>query len=90
MNITFNSDRLEELGESEYVELKSVYCKLQDVREAVDRMHDEYLQEGSPPAFDRVEALKLLVGDLYDDMERYFRPVCDTDSAFTPAMPEIH
>ena len=90
MTGTLNIDRLEELGKSEYLELKSVYCKLLDVRELIGRMHDDYLAQAVPPGFDRVEALKLLVGDLCDDLERYVRPICDPDSAFAASTPEMH
>ena len=71
-----------ELGESEYRELESVYCKLRDLKGAIAQMHDAYIAQSTPPDFDKVEAIHLMVDGLFDDLERYLRPECDPDSAY--------
>lgn len=73
---------LEELGESEYRELVQVYCKLRDLKTSITQMHDAYVAQATPPEFDKVEAIHLVVDDVFDDLERYLRPECDPDSAY--------
>ncbi len=82
MTEKMDSKMLEELGESEYRELASVYCKLRDLKASISEMHDAYLAQATPPEFDKVEAIHLMVDDVFDDLERYLRPECDPDSAF--------
>ncbi len=82
MTEKMDSNMLEELGESEYRELESVYCKLRDLKASITEMHDAYLAQATPPEFDKVEAIHLMVDDVFDDLERYLRPECDPDSAF--------
>lgn len=76
-----DTKRLEELGESEYRELKDVYCKLRDLKEAIARMHDAYVAQGAPPDFTVVEGIQLQMEEVFDDLERYLLPECDPDSA---------
>jgi hypothetical protein len=77
-----DKEMLEELGESEYRELESVYCKLRDLKTSISLMHDEYVAQATPPDFDKVEAIHLLVEDMFADLERYLLPECDPDSAY--------
>jgi len=76
--------RLQELGESEYRELLEVYCGMGALKSAIKEMHDGYLADGAPPEFDRVEAIHILVDELYAGLERFIRPECDPDSAYEP------
>jgi hypothetical protein len=62
---------LKELGESEYTVLTSAYCKLKDLRNKINLMHDEYVAAGTPPAFESIEAARLLTDDLYAEVEQY-------------------
>jgi hypothetical protein len=73
---------LGELAESEYRELENVYCKLRDLKTSISEMHDAYLAQATPPEFDKVEAIHLMVDEVFDDLERYLRPECDPDSAY--------
>lgn len=77
-----NETMLEQLGESEYRELESVYRKLRDLKASITEMHDTYLAQAAPPEFDKVEALHLMVDEVFDDLERYLLPECDPDSAY--------
>lgn len=83
-----NIKRLEELKESDYLELENVYSRLRDMKAAVAQMHDEYVGQGTPPAFDRVEAVYILLDELFADFERYFLPEADASSAFEPVRDE--
>lgn len=76
--------RLRELGESEYRELLEVFCGLAALKSSIKEMHDGYLADGAPPEFDRVEAIHILVDQLYASLERFIRPECDPDSAYEP------
>jgi len=80
MNETEALANLKELGESEYQMLKETYCRLQGLRSDIKTMHDQYTSDGTPPAFDRVEALYLQVEDLFEELERFLLPVCSTSS----------
>jgi hypothetical protein len=73
---------LEELGESEYRELEYVYCKLRDLKTSIAQMHDDFVAQAIPPEFEKVEAIHLMVNEVFDDLERYMRPICDPDSAY--------
>jgi len=64
-------DILGNLGESEYTVLSSAYCKLQELREHLARMHDGYLLDGTPPTFDRVEAARILMEEVFGEVEAY-------------------
>ena len=68
---------LSDLGESEYTVLASAYCKLQGVRDHLARMHDGYRLDGTPPTFDRVEAARLLVDDVFGEVEAYVLSLAD-------------
>jgi len=80
MNETEALANLMELGESEYRMLKETYCRLQGLRADLKEMHDQYTADGTPPAFDRVEALHLQVEELFEELERFLLPVCSTSS----------
>ena len=82
MTEKMDKEMLEELGESEYRELESVYCKLRDLKISISEMHDTYVAQSAPPEFDKVEAIHLLVEDVFADLERYLLPECDPDSAY--------
>ncbi|KIE43048.1 MULTISPECIES: hypothetical protein [Geobacter] len=73
---------LEELGESAYRELVAVYCKLRDLKTSITRMHDDYVAQAVPPELNRVQAIRLIVDEAFDDLDRYLRPQCDPDSAY--------
>lgn len=81
-----DAKRLEELGESEYRELESVYGKLKDLKVSIAQMHDDFVKESVPPTFDKMEAIYLMVEDVFADLERYLLPECDPDSAYEPVM----
>lgn len=83
-------ERLEDLGKSEYLELKDVYCRLQDLRSVIARMHVDYVNQGESPAFDTVQAAYLMVEDIYSDLERYLLPICDPSSAYESSLAEVH
>lgn len=82
MTEKMDKEMLEELGESEYRELESVYCKLRDLKTSISQMHDEFVAQATPPDFDKVEAIHLLAEDVFADLERYLLPECDPDSAY--------
>ncbi|KAF0217254.1 MAG: hypothetical protein FD174_3362 [Geobacteraceae bacterium] len=88
MTEKLNAKRLEELGESEYRELESVYGKLKDLRASIAQMHDDLLKEATPPTFDKLEAIYLMVEDVFAGLERYLLPECDPNSAFEPVRRE--
>ena len=62
---------LNDLGESEYAVLASAYCKLQELREKIIIMHDDYVTAGTPPSFPSVEGARLLMDDLFAEVEQY-------------------
>lgn len=80
----FDRERLEELAESDHRELEGFYRRMRDLRALIIRIHDDYLAQGTPPTFDRVEALHLMAGDIYDELERYLIPACAPDVAVQP------
>lgn len=84
MSTRLDRERLAELGEREYGELKRVYCRLRDLKEAIDLMHDDFVREAKPPVFESVENIHLLVDDIHADLERFLLPVCDPGSAVGP------
>lgn len=65
------------LGESEYSVLSATYCKLQQLREQVNSMHDTYLAEGVPPSFPHVQAAHLLLEELFGEVEEYVLALSD-------------
>lgn len=73
---------LEELGESEYRELVAVYCKLSDLKTSITQMHDDYVAQATPPELNKVQAIRFIVDEVFDDLDRYLRPECDPDSAY--------
>jgi len=73
---------MEELGESEYRELVPVYFKLRDLKTSITLMHDAYVAQAAPPEFDKVEAIHLMVDEVFDGLERYLLPEIDPDSAY--------
>lgn len=84
MTENLDEKRLMELAESEHRELHGVYCKLRDLKSSIDTIRDDYLQQARPPEFDKVEALYLMVNDLYGELERYILPASDPESAYNP------
>lgn len=84
MTEEFDRKRLVELAESDHRELESFYRRMRDLRELIALIHDTYVSQGSPPPFDRVEALHLMAGDIYDELERYLIPACGADVAVSP------
>lgn len=85
MTEEFDRKRLEELAESDHRELESFYRRMGDLRESIARMHDDYVAQGTPPAFDRVEAIHLMAEDVYGELERYLIAACGPDVAVSPA-----
>jgi hypothetical protein len=85
MNAPETSEFVKGLGEVEYGVLKATYCKLQEVRSRVDAIHDVYVTSGTAPGLDEVQGLRLLVGDLYDDLERFLLPLC-AETACDPSL----
>jgi hypothetical protein len=85
MNEAETIANLNELGASEYQALKETYCRLQELRTDIGAMRDQYATDGTPPDFDRVEAVYLQVEELYAELERFLLPVCSV-SACGPAM----
>ena len=84
MTSTLDTKRLAELGESEYVELQSLYCRMRDLKQVIDGMHDGLVGQGTPPDFDGVEAAWLMMDEMYGDLERYLYAECDPSSACNP------
>lgn len=84
MTEKLNVERLGEIAESDYLQLEELYAGLRALKGDVDRMHDDYVASGTPPVFDRVEAVYLRVNELFEGLERYLLPACDPDSAVTP------
>ncbi len=84
MTSTLDTKRLAELGESEYVELKSLYCRMRNLKQVIDNMHERLVADGTPPDFDGVEAAWLTVGEMYGDLERYLLAECDPSCACNP------
>lgn len=80
MNGSETIANLKELGESEYQVLKETYCRLQTLRSDTGTMRDQYVTDGTPPAFDKVEAVYLQVEELYDELERFLLPVCSVSA----------
>lgn len=75
---------LDNLGESEYSVLTSAYCKLGQLKEQVGAMHDAYLAEGTPPSFPRMQAVNLLVEELFDEVEEYVLALSDPAETLCP------
>lgn len=88
MTIDLNDERLSELAQSNYLMLKQSYCSVLQLKELVDRLHRDFLEQGGVPETDTVLAIKMTTDRLYDDLERYLRPECDPDSAYDEAMVE--
>jgi len=63
-------------------ELRDIYCSLGSLKTIIDTMHDEFLNTGTGPSFERVEDAYLMVRDIYDEVERYILPIVGTDSVF--------
>ncbi|HEX8960716.1 MAG TPA: hypothetical protein VF775_04015 [Geobacteraceae bacterium] len=76
--------RLEELAESDHRQLEDLYHRMRDLRELIASIHDDYVNQGSPPAFDRVEAVHLMAEDAYGELERYLIAACGQDVAVSP------
>ncbi len=76
--------RLEELAESDHRQLESLYRRMRDLRDLIASIHDDYVSQGSPPAFDRVEAAHIMVDDAYGELERYLIAACGEDVAVSP------
>jgi hypothetical protein len=70
-------DILGTLGESEYTVLTSTYCKLQQLREQINAIHDRYLGDGVPPSFPKIKAVHLLVEELFGEVEEYVLALSD-------------
>jgi hypothetical protein len=88
MTSSMREERVQELGESGFLMLKSSYELMRELKGMVDRLHQSGLQQGSKMSFDQVAAIKLTTDRLYDDLERYMRPECDPDSAHPSALAE--
>ncbi|BCG48174.1 hypothetical protein GEOBRER4_n3048 [Citrifermentans bremense] len=88
MTTELREERLQELGESNYLMLKDTYCSIQQLKGLVDRMHASYLQHGISFEMDTLMAVKLTTDRLFDELERYLRPECDPDSAYDDALAE--
>ena len=71
---------LQELGEAEYQVLKDTYCRLQDMRSGINAMRNQYTADGTPPNFDRVEALYVQIEEIFAELERFLLPVCSPSS----------
>lgn len=84
MTEEFSRNRLEELAESDHRELESCYRLMRDLKELIARIHDDYVAQGTPPTFDRVEAIHLMAVDIYGELERYLIPACAPDVAVNP------
>lgn len=89
MTSELREERVQELGESNYLVLKDSYSAVQRLKGLVDRLHANYLKQGIVPEMDTVMAIKLTTDRLYDELERYLRPECDPDSAYDDAMTEV-
>ncbi|HEX9022517.1 MAG TPA: hypothetical protein VF799_01625 [Geobacteraceae bacterium] len=76
--------RLEELAESDHRQLEDLYRRMRDLRELIASIHDDYVNQGNPPAFDRVEAVHLMAEDAYGELERYLIAACGQDVAVSP------
>lgn len=85
MTEEFDRKRLMELAESDHRELEGFFTRMRDLRELIGRIHDDYVAQGSPPPFDRVEAIHLMAEDIYGELERYLIPACGEDVAVSPA-----
>ena len=68
---------LEALGESEYTELAAAYCKLQRLREHLAGMHDAFLLDGIEPTFDQVAMSRILMEEVFADVEEYVLALID-------------
>lgn len=88
MTTVLRDERVQELGESNYLMLKDTYSSVQQLKGLVDRLHASYLKQGTTLEVDTVVAVKLTTDRLYDELERYLRPECDPDSAYDDAMTE--
>ena len=84
MTVKLDQKRLKELAESGHVELESCYRRMHDLKELITLIHDDYVAKGTPPPFDRVEAMHLMADDIYDELERYLIAACGPDVAVTP------
>jgi hypothetical protein len=85
MSAYLNRERLADLGESEYRELKGAYCRLREIKRSVDALHDDFVATGAAPGFEAVEAIHFMVDDLYEELDRYMLAESDPSSAFDPA-----
>ena len=89
MTSSFREERVQELGESAYLILKNTHNMLRELKGMVDRLHKTGLQQQEKTMnFDQLAAVKLTTDRMYDDLERYMRPACDSDSAYPDAMTE--
>ena len=89
MAVELDQDRLQELAESGHVELESFYRRMRDLKELITLIHDDYVAKGTPPPFDRVEAMHLMADDIYDELERYLSATCGPDVAVHPVEQEV-
>jgi hypothetical protein len=83
MTEELDRERLEDLAESDHRELESFYGRMRDLRGLITRIHDDYLA-GTPPTFDRLEALHIMAEEIYGELERYLIPACGADVAVRP------
>ena len=88
MTSSMREERVQELSQSAYIQLKGSYDLVRELKGMVDRLHASGLQQGSKMSFDQVAAIKLTTDRLYEDLERYMRPECDPDSAYETALAE--
>ena len=77
-------DILKDLGESEYTVLASTYCKLAELRDHLDRMHDGYLKNGTPPSLQAIEAARLVFAEAFAPVEAYVLALSDGGDPVCP------
>jgi hypothetical protein len=77
---------LEEIGEIEYGVFKDTYCKLQDLRSLYNGIYETMSSTGVMPDFKQLQAVHLLLEDVYRELEHFLLPLCAEEEGCGPSM----
>ena len=88
MNETIEVEQLKSLGKSEFHLLKTTYCKLDELRAQIARLHETYVDTGKAPDIDAVAALRILADELFAEVDRYLSALIEPAESCVLATPE--
>ena len=75
---------LKELGESEYTVLSAAYCKMLELKELLDGMHEGYMTTGTAPSLAKVDAARMVLNEMFGSVEEYVLALADPGDPVCP------